>query len=168
MTDRKLTEAEMISYLKLSVAIGSTARLAPEEAQTLIDIVNRQKAEISVKRKLLYRAEAKLKALQMDNAQLQSDIVNANMNADHALAEIERLKNNPTLPKSGFINLLCGALIFTETLEQYNKFRRTFKSGAVKEFAQRVKAHTRHLFSGVDVGHIVDELVIQETEERAE
>lgn len=39
---------------------------------------------------------------------------------------------------------------------------------AVKGFAERVKAHTRHLFSGVDVGHIVDELVIQETEERTE
>ena len=53
-------------------------------------------------------------------------------------AEIERLKNNPTLPKSGFINLLCGAFIYTETLEQYNKFRRTFKAEAYKEFAERL------------------------------
>lgn len=46
MTDRKLTEAEMITYLQLSVEIGSTARLAPEEAQTLLDIVNRKSAQI--------------------------------------------------------------------------------------------------------------------------
>lgn len=46
MTDRKLTEAEMISYLELSVAIGSTAKIAPEEAKILLDLVNQQKAEI--------------------------------------------------------------------------------------------------------------------------
>lgn len=40
---------------------------------------------------MLNRQKAKIKALEMDNNQLQSDIVNANMNADHALAEIERL-----------------------------------------------------------------------------
>lgn len=45
MTDRKLTEAEMISYLELSVELGSTAKLAPEEAKILLDLINRQKAE---------------------------------------------------------------------------------------------------------------------------
>lgn len=46
MTDRKLTEAEMITYLQMSVALGSTASLAPEEAQRLLDLINRQKVEI--------------------------------------------------------------------------------------------------------------------------
>ena len=46
MTDRKLTEAEMITYLQMSVELGNTARLAPEEAQTLLDLINRQKAEV--------------------------------------------------------------------------------------------------------------------------
>lgn len=41
---------------------------------------------------LIYNQKAKIEALQMDNAQLQSDIVNANMNLDHAQAEIERLQ----------------------------------------------------------------------------
>ena len=40
----------------------------------------------------LHDAKAKNEALQMDNQQLQSDIVNANMNADHAMAENERLR----------------------------------------------------------------------------
>lgn len=126
MTDRKLTEAEMISYLELSVAIGGTASLAPEEAQRLLDLINRQKVEI------------------------------------------ERLKNNPTLPKSGFINLLCGALIFTETLEQYNKFRRTFKSEAVKEFAQnfesKITCIPQHHFTLADVLFDLDKLVKEMTE----
>lgn len=84
-------------------------------------------------------------------------------------AEIERLKNNPTLPKSGFINLLCGALIYTETLEQYNKFRRTFKSEAVKEFAERLNRRMGFcdLPNGVVRSHI-DHLVKEMTEESTE
>lgn len=46
MTDRKLTEAEMITYLQLGAELGNTARLAPEEAKTLLDLINRQRAEI--------------------------------------------------------------------------------------------------------------------------
>lgn len=41
------------------------------------------------------------------------------------------------------------------------------RTDSAREFAERVKAHTRHLFSGVDVANIVDDLVKREmTEER--
>ena len=54
-------------------------------------------------------------------------------------AEVERLQANYTLPKKGFFNLLCGALVYTETLEEYNKFRKEIKSEARKELAERLK-----------------------------
>lgn len=54
-------------------------------------------------------------------------------------AEVERLHKNPIIPTTGFWNLLYGALIVTETLEEYNKFRRTFKAEAYKEFDELLK-----------------------------
>lgn len=134
MTDRKLTEAEMISYLELSVELGNTARLAPEEAQTLLALINRQKAEIE---------------------SLQADIAGACVFLE------ERRKIREQEHKTQ-IELL------DQIKEQIPLVLARAKSEAIKGFAERVKAHTRHLFSGVDVGHIVDELVIQETEERTE
>lgn len=43
-------------------------------------------------RDLINRQKSKIEALQMDNEQLQSDIVNANMNCEHLQAELEMLK----------------------------------------------------------------------------
>jgi DNA-binding ferritin-like protein len=46
------------------------------------------------------------------------------------------------LHKEGFFNLLCGALVYTRTLEEYNEFRKQIKTAAkaesIKEFAERV------------------------------
>ena len=66
---------------------------------------------------------------------------------DSLSAEIERLKKGETLSKSGFWNLLCGALVFTKTLEEYNEFRRTIKSEAIKEFAERLKTYKMQPFN---------------------
>lgn len=71
---------------------------------------------------LINRQRAKIKALEMDNAQLQSDIANANMNSDHALAEIEWLKARN-------VNNCCNWQI------KYNPLR----AEAIKEFAERLK-----------------------------
>lgn len=42
-------------------------------------------------------------------------------------------------PERGFFTLLCGALVFTKTLKEYNEFRKTIKSEAAKDFAERLK-----------------------------
>lgn len=47
-----------------------------------IDLVERLQAEIKVKNKLLAKAEAKIKAIQMDNEQLKSDVFNAITNCE--------------------------------------------------------------------------------------
>ena len=70
---------------------------------------------------VINRQKAKIEALQMDNEQLQSDIVNANMNAEHALAEIERLQFE------------CGRL------ERHTKMHDEIITDAIKEFAERLK-----------------------------
>lgn len=50
-------------------------------------------------------------------------------------------------------------------IERLTEQLNTARADAVREFAVRIKAHTHHLFSGVDVGIIVDELVAQEMTE---
>lgn len=78
------------------------------------------------------KALAMIERLQKENAALQREITSCN-------AENERLRKNYTLPKSGFFNLLCGALVYTKTLEEYNEFKRAIKAEARKEFAELIK-----------------------------
>ena len=83
----------------------------------LLDLINRQKAEIE--------------ALRMDNQQLQSDIANANMNADHSLAEIERLTEE-NKKVSAYMGNGWGYVSFLE-------FVKNQRAEAIKEFAERLK-----------------------------
>lgn len=80
-----------------------------------------------------------LNRLKAINERLRECAIENTKERDSLSAEIERLKKGETLSKSGFWNLLCGALVFTKTLEEYNEFRRRIKSEAIKEFAERVK-----------------------------
>ena len=77
---------------------------------------------------LINRQKAEIKALRMDNQQLQSDIINANMNADHALAEIERLTAERDVMHQDVI-----------AAEEYAWQCKTAKAEAYKEFAERLK-----------------------------
>lgn len=73
-------------------------------------------------------------------------------------AEIERLTER--LEREAKCQYaLCGKIV--DLQEQLKAAR----ADAVREFAERVKAHTRHLFSGVDVANIVDDLVKREMTE---
>ena len=78
---------------------------------------------------LINRQKAEIKALRMDNQQLQSDIINANMNADHALAEIERLTAERDVMHQDVI-----------AAEEYAWQCKTAKAEAIKEFAERLKS----------------------------
>lgn len=76
-------------------------------------------------------------------------------------AEIERWRANYTLPKEGFFNVLCGALVYTKTLEEYNQFRRTIKAEVVKGFAERLKEKYKKDFNSTwhSVYNPIDNLV---------
>ena len=80
-------------------------------ARASLDLINRQKAEIE--------------ALQMDNKQLQSDVINANQNWDHikVLWECEKEKVESAKQK-----VICACKMLT-----------TAKSEEIKEFADRLK-----------------------------
>ena len=90
-------EGKAVDYMKISFAL---------------DLINRQKAEI--------------KALQMDNKQLETDNCNANMNCEHLQAEIERLEK--------------GSLKEAMTFNSKTIAKATAE--AVKEFAERIKENT--------------------------
>ena len=125
------------------------------------NLVNRQKAEISVKRKLLCNAEAKIKALEMDNAQLNSDIINATQNLDHMVGLLAAEKEKVKKAKQKVI----GAF----------RILKTAKTEAIKEFAERLKKKKCHYseteytfdFDGVTVEDI-DAIAKEMTEEHYE
>ena len=58
--------------------------------------------DIDFLKQFINRQKAKIKALQMDNEQLQSDVVNANMNFEHVQSESERLTKENDELKNGF------------------------------------------------------------------
>ena len=66
-----------VAYQNTDGTDESSAELY-EALQTVFNLINRQ--------------QAKIDALQMDNEQLQSDIINSNMNLEHQQAEIESLQ----------------------------------------------------------------------------
>lgn len=74
---------------------------------------------------LIISQKAEIEALQMDNKQLQSDVINANQNWDHikGLWECEKEKVESAKQK-----VICAC-----------KMLKTAKSEAIKEFAERLK-----------------------------
>ena len=98
-----MTDNEIIKALEYCLAQGITSECErcrdtigcrDTLLRDALDLINRKKAKIRVKDKLLAKAEAKIKALQMDNKQLENDIFNANMNLEHLQAEIEKYTTN--------------------------------------------------------------------------
>ncbi len=85
---------------------------------------------------LINRQEAKLKALQMDNKQLETDNFNANMNCEHLQAEIERLKTEKLILSQKRFNMF-------ERLEFADKI----KAEAYKEFAERLHCHCESIIN---------------------
>ena len=95
-----------------------------------LDLINRKEAEKAELQREIASCKAKIEALKMENAQLQTDNFNANMNLEHVQAEIERLrKENAVLVESNHI-------LATEYVEQCTA---KAKSEAIKEFAERLK-----------------------------
>lgn len=90
-----------------------------------LDLINRQQAEIE--------------KLNVELVGMRGACESYKMHYDNAQAEIERLKKVTDLPREGFFTLLCDALVYTKTIEEYNKFRKAIKSEAIKEFAERLK-----------------------------
>lgn len=87
-----LAAEKTIQLLQSDLAIEKQANdHAKEVLERLQKITNRATDRAMKAYAELHDAKAKNKALQMDNAQLQSDVINANMNADHAMAENARL-----------------------------------------------------------------------------
>lgn len=100
---------------------------------------------------LINRQQTKIEALQTDNKQLQSDVINANQNWEHIKGLWEREKEKVEIAKQKVI-YAC-------------KMLKAAKSEAIKEFAEKLKKRF-YLSAGrcvVDVYHI-DNLVKEITE----
>ena len=118
---------------------------------------------------LINRKQGKIEALQMDNAQLQSDVINTNMNCEYADKEVIRLQaerdfyyktlvsqqntqSETALNYGAFQEARQTAIMkhiqsdnirLEELLEEadvnYNKCAKRFYKEAIKEFARKLK-----------------------------
>ena len=123
------------------------------------------KLEVDVYRAVRDIAEkkAKIEALQMDNNQLQSDIVNANMNADHALAEIERVNHRCIYYSDEEITEYCVDSPCPEH-KKVTELKAEIKAEAIKEFAERLielggQEWAYEYVSVYDIDNLVKEMV---------
>lgn len=119
----------------------------------VVAILNRLKAENEAVRKDIVTAEeyawklkAKNEALQMDNEQLKSDIINERMNLEHIQAENEDLE----IKLKHFAEFLAEAEKKNEALisaqETLQKHIEKAKVEAIKEFAERLKEKAMQKF----------------------
>ena len=165
-----MTENEIKKALEIHAQRGECAEcpyavLEPGRCQIqlftdCIGLIDRYELEISIKNTLLCKAESKIKALEMDNAQLQSDIVNANMNCEHVQAENERL-NAMVEAAENYLH----PLPFKNAVDE--EIKKT-QVKAIKEFAERLKKKattvtgipdTRCLASDRQINNLVKEMV---------
>ena len=133
MTEHKFTDEEVINSLKICANNGECKECAinPHKGNygfctglainAALDLINRQKAEIK-----------KLKDL---NSQLETDIINANMNLEHITYEFDLLKQEKSV-------------VVAE---------------AVKEFAERLKIYYRNLDK--TVGALINYTIDQKLKE---
>ena len=92
---------------------------------------------------LINRQKAKIEALQMDNAQLQSDVVNANMNLHHAQAELDRF--------TAMVDAAEDCLLPLPFKNAFDEEIAKAKSEAIKEFAERLKEILDSAFGYEDI-----------------
>ncbi len=123
-----MTDNEIIKALECcnSTAKGSclnkcpyfnyTAKCSQAMIKDTLDLINRQQSQIE--------------ALRMDNAQLHSDIINANQNLDHITNLWENEKEKVAKAKQ-------------KVIDAY-KMLKTAKSEAVKEFAEQIPKKHHH------------------------
>jgi chromosome segregation ATPase len=83
MHNKKLTEENEKLTINMN-AYGLTAKRLGEENERL-------KSEVSVKRKLLDKAEVRIECVEEENNQLKADICNAEMNLAHITKENEKI-----------------------------------------------------------------------------
>ena len=130
-----------------------------------LDLINRQKSEIerlrediaildsknSVKDKLLTKAEAKMKAMQMDNEQLKTDICNARMNLEHIRELYEERANlceeqdrqllelDFILANYPYMVHFGNGTMCTENHREYERLLASISANAVNEVLEELK-----------------------------
>ena len=164
-----MTEEKIINALKLHASEKSKCLDCPyyheqacsyDMAIDALDLINRQNAEIErlqhnntrreanflYLQKTLAEKNAKIKALQMDNAQIQSDNINANMNHEHLQAEIESLdflikESNKIAERQDkeIERLQAHNSSMQSTLAKMSMGVEQAKAEAIKEFAESFK-----------------------------
>lgn len=145
MTDKKLTDNDIIKafnslYTKL-LDVKYDLKITHKEFLALNDVHN-----------LITRQQAEIEALIAGQETLQKYIAQQQARIDDLMKE------------TAVTTLIDDAVVYTPTLDDYNKFKKKFKSEAVKEFAEQIfelfpadKSVT--YISRVTIKHIVKEMV---------
>lgn len=136
-------------------------------------------------KRILSKATAKIEALQMDKEQLESDVINANMNCEHLqaenkrlLTEFLRLKEENAQP---YLLINADAELTAEMIETIKKQKlvilpdneatvefldkASIRAEAVKEFAEKVKGSLWDMPSMCDEDGEYDYVCMESLEE---
>ena len=171
-----MTDKEVIKALECCVdwcgniscwdcPLKNTGCIHFDKLKETLDLINRQKAEIerlrediaildsknSVKDKLLTKAEAKMKAMQMDNEQLKTDICNARMNLEHIRELYEERANlceeqdrqllelDFILANYPYMVHFGNGTMCTENHREYERLLASISANAVNEVLEELK-----------------------------
>lgn len=100
---------------------------------------------------LINRQKAKIKASQMDNKQLETDNLNANMNCEHLQAEIERLQNillkfmDEVAKWEAKKGIDVSELPLIPICDEGRDIIDHYRATAIKEFAERLSEKAPHI-----------------------
>lgn len=120
MPDKKLTDKDITKYfnrlyIKL-LDVKYELKITQKEFLALNEVHN-----------LITRQQAEIEALIAGQETLQKYIAQQQARIDEFMKE------------TAVTTLIDDAVVYTPTLEDYNKFKKKFKSEAVKEFVERLK-----------------------------
>ena len=114
----------------------------------LFDLINRQKAIIEKSEKVEHFAD---KTIETANAEIEelvgnNDKLNIELQSMRSAAnslkmhyEEAQTKIDEFMKKTAVTTLIDDAVVYTTTIEDFKKFKKKFKSEAVKEFAEKVE-----------------------------
>ena len=141
MAEYKMTDNEIIKALDICSKNGFCSECPYSD-----DFTNCNTRVCKDVLALIYRQRAKIEALQMDNEQLQSDIINVNMNLEHQQEDIKDMKiENQSLRSAANSYKI-----------HYNKA----KAEAIREFAERLKERNEDFcVDKSDMAFVVDSIV---------
>lgn len=154
MTDKKLTYKEIIKALECCF-MEQQCNNCPLYKEHSVDCLDKEHSVdcldtvLENAHTLITRQQAENENLKVENQSLRSAANSLKIHYEEAQAKIEEF-----MKETAVTTLIDDAVVYTPTLEDYNKFKKKFKFEATKEFAERVKDTFEHAYQ-FEYGYLI-------------